>query len=436
MDRATTSRCLALSAALSLVPLAAHAAPAAVERRAEAFLASVAPGLGIEGARPVRYEPVFVYGVNGPAYFEAALAHADGAERGWILVGFVDGELPIAAFSHTGTPPTKSLKSKAGKNGRVFRFGPGFYSLDDEGGRPVATLGTMPAVLPSVDETRGGRGDGDEIDAGPAPVAAGAADVVRDYDDLKGRFAARYFNQRRKAQAATQEKSLGGGGNAGGDYGYGGYYSAGAPGAYSYWWAQRYWDVPYYTQIPAWENYNQKPCWSGCQNNAWLNVFGWWDRGGKAGLIPQSLGGEGVPENRWSSWGSLDAVDPAQMMLATLSNTYCNSGGGWTLWSDAWRGTNYPPAKGYGRSYWYRWCNIPGCSNELRDIPFHAIATLGEPLHVGASSHFWVAYGLARVGTDANTTWVYTYPGWNTDDRDNVWLWWGDLTTATQVSVY
>lgn len=165
-------------------------------------------------------------------------------------------------------------------------------------------------------------------------------------------------------------------------------------------------------------------------------MFGWWDiNQGKTNLIATTSTGEGCPTTR-NNMQRRDVVDPVQMWFRGHCDTYCSSGGGWTKWSKAWKGYEWADNEGYGWSYWYQWCNNPGCDVDLADILVDCIGNNLRPAHIGANSHFYVGTGFAQWSTNTDWTWVYCYPGWSTNHNDDIWIYWRDLNASTKVFVY
>lgn len=124
------------------------------------------------------------------------------------------------------------------------------------------------------------------------------------------------------------------------------------------------------------------------------------------------------------------------MWLRNVSGTYCGDGTGWTHWADAYKGYQYAGNKGYGYDTSWQWCIITGCNIKLADLVTDGIANNYTPVHVGANSHFYVGWGWAQYDTDTDLTWVYSYPGWQENHNDDVWIWWHDLNTSTRHLVY
>ena len=384
------------------------------------------------GKAPIHIQPIFAYGVEGVAYYEVWFAGADKTLQGWVLISATDKDYPIVNFSH-GTPYSSRLLTSGNTDGKVYRFGVSYYTLEKDG-KKVSEYGKIPPyVLNSlVEKSEGGVADSKDpnsgLDNGKVVTQEGIDffAVNNDYESLKSLFPKYYFTDSRKNTAAAINATLLANNGSRSD--------ARSADTYLYRWVSG--NFGFYTQIPANSGFNPYPCWSGCVNNAWTSMFGWWDRNmAKASLIPTTSGGETSPIYN-NTAARRNSVDPVQMYVRSLVGTYCGSGTGWTSNSNVWKGYGYVPSKGYGWSYSYQWCNSAGCNVNLANIVTDGIANNYRPVHVCANSHAYVGYGWAQWDTNTNLTWAYCYPGWNIDNRDDVWIIWNDFTATTKLFVY
>jgi hypothetical protein len=338
-------------------------------------------------------------------------------------------DLPVVNFSH-GTPYSAHLIEKTRVDGKIYRFGVSYYALE-QNGQKTADYGQMPTIIsnPAVEKSESGAGDSKdpsvERNNGKVELKEGADYfTINSYEELKQKYAQFYFNEKRSRVASQMAdkffisnslKSL-------------------DTRAYQYRWVSG--NHGYYTQIPANSSVNNNPCWSGCNNNAWANIFAWWDGTmAKASLIPTTSTGETTPLYR-NTAARQNSSDPVQMYSRAVSNTYCGSGTGWTAWGDSWRGTQYVPTKGYGYTFYYQWNNNPGGNINLANIVTDGIANNYRPVHIGANSHFYVGIGWSQWATNTDWTWAYCYPGWNEDTRDNVWVSWHDMTATVKLFIH
>jgi hypothetical protein len=266
---------------------------------------------------------------------------------------------------------------------------------------------------------------------GPQVVAWVDYIPILGYQDLVTHFPRSYFTTQRADLAADMRQRIFP------DEGHGEAYDDGVTAAYIYRWIYNYYNQALYTQIAPLYRYNWANCWSGCNNNAWASLYGWWDKNmGKGNLIATTSGGETCPTFR-NTTAREDVVDPVQMALSAMCGTYCGGDGtGWTYWYHAHRGFQFAWQRGYGYSYWYQWCMTGGCHVNLASILVDCIGNNYRPAHVGANSHFYVGTGLCQWDTNTDWTWVYAYPGWKENNADDVWIWWHDLNTVTRVFVY
>ena len=379
--------------------------------------------------KPCHIQPIYAYGVTGVAYHEIWFAGADKTTaEGWVLLSATDKDYPLVNFSH-GTPYSADLLSKAGNTGKIYRFGVSYYALETNG-RKIAEHGSMPTSISNSASEKSESGTGDSKDPslesknGKVALTEGSDYfTIHSYDELKQLFPKYYFSENRKRTASQMndkffaDNSL----NKISTRAYQYRYIAGSHG--------------FYTQIPGNSGYNPFPCWSGCNNNAWANIYAWWDRNMSKGyLIPTTATGETSPIYRNTYYRQVSS-DPVQMYCRSVSNTYCGSGTGWTLWSDCWRGSLYAGSKGYGYTYYYQWCNSGGCNINLANIATDGIANNYRPVHIGANSHFYVGYGWSQWDTNTDWTWAYCYPGWAESNKDDVWILWHDWNAAVKLFI-
>lgn len=388
--------------------------------------------------KPVRIQPIYAYGIDGVAYYEVWFTEDNKTPKGWILISATDKDYPLVNFSQ-GIPYSSRMLNKSNQNNKIYRFGVSYYAME-ENGRKIADYGKMPAYIgnSAVELEGSGIEDSKNPATGARKSTAQAQAgvdflVINDYESLKQLYAKHYYSSKRLIAAQEMKKRLfpiKGHGEAVKTSGT----NLRTAGEYQYRW------VPgvktYYTQIPAYTSSNSFPCWSGCNNNAWAGIYGWWDANrGKSTLIPTTSTGEASPLYR-NTTARQNAVDPVQMYLRSVSGTYCGDGTGWTYWYNGYKGVSYASATGYGYNYRYQWCNSTGCNVELANIVTEGIANHYTPVHIGANSHFYIGLGWAQWTDNTDWTWAYCYPGWSENDNDNVWIWWKDMNTATRLYIY
>jgi hypothetical protein len=388
--------------------------------------------------KPARIQPIYAYGIEGVAYYEIWFSEDNKTPKGWILISATDKDYPLVNFSQ-GIPYSSHMLTEANQNNKIYRFGVSYYAME-ENGRKVADYGRMPTYIANQDRDLEDS-NSEDTKTGEKTARKSAVEAtegveytaITDYESLKQLYAQHYYSPKRNIAAMEMKRRIfpaNGHGEA--------LKRTGAnqrtEGYYQYRW------VPgvrtYYTQIPAYTSVNSYPCWSGCNNNAWAGIYGWWDANrGKATLIPTTSTGETSPLYR-NTVARRSAVDPVQMYTRSVSGTYCGSGTGWTYWSNGYKGVFYSGAKGYGYNYRYQWCNSAGCNVNLANIVTEGIANNYTPVHIGANSHFYIGLGWSQWTDNTDWTWAYCYPGWSENDNDNVWIWWKDMNTATRLYIY
>jgi len=382
-----------------------------------AFFVKYGQAKEFDNKMPAKIQPIYAYGIEGVAYYEVWFTEDDKTIKGWLLTSTTDKDLPLVNFS-LGTPYSSHMLGKTSIDTKVYRFGASYFAREDNS-QKVAEYGAFPKVIFNPESTKS-----QEVNSENGPENETTLELeegvdyfsIQDYEDLKNNFAQHYFSVKR-AQAAREMTA-----------------SLIAPGAsrvaYSYRWTGG--SQCYYTQIPANTSSNTTACWAGCNNNAWANLYGWFDRNrGKTRLIPTTSTGETSPLYRNTN-ARRASVDPVQMYTYTQQGTYCKNGGGWTKTSNAYKGYRYATFKSYGYSYHSYWGN----NSTLANIVTEGIANRREPVLVGANSHMYVGYGWAQDPNDTNATWAYCYPGWKTDNSDDLWVWWKDFVVSTRMTVY
>lgn len=387
---------------------------------------------------PARIQPIYAYGIDGVAYYEVWFTEDSKTPKGWILISATDKDYPLVNFSY-GTPYSSRMLNKSNQNSKVYRFGVSYYTME-ENGMKVAEYGKMPTYIGNSSVELEGSGIEDTKNPsrnarkGATEATAGVAYLQVDgYESLKELYAKHYYSAKRGAVAQEMSRRLfpakghGEAVKANGS-------NLRTAGYYQYRWVPG--TKTYYTQIPAYTSYNNYPCWSGCNNNAWTGIYGWWDANkAKAALIPTTSLGEPSPLYR-NTAARRNSVDPVQMYIRSISGTYCGSGTGWTYWYNVHKGVFYAGAKGYGYNYRYQWCNSAGCNVALANIVTEGIANNYTPVYVGANAHAYIGFGWAQWTDNTDWTLAYCYPGWNENDSDNVWIWWRDMNAATRLYIY
>lgn len=381
--------------------------------------------------KPCHIQPIYAHGIEGVAYYEVWMTEDDKKVQGWILISATDKDYPLVNFSQ-GIPYSSHMIKPGTQNNKIYRFGASYYAMEQNGNK-VAEYGAMPKYVmnTTIQKSHGGQGDSRSGLMDTSKVAEGVEGVdyflVNSYQSLKSLFPKYYFSEQRADYARQMTERL---------FPANGHSTAArsAAGYYQYRWVGG--QQAYYTQIPAYTGWNQNACWSGCNNNAWTNIYGWWDRNaGKASLIPTTSTGEASPIYR-NTASRQNSIDPAQMYIRNVSGTYCGDGTGWTLWSNTYKGYQYAANKGYGYSYQYYWCNSAGCNVTLANIVTDGIANNYKPVYVGANSHAYVGYGWAQWTDNTDWTLAYCYPGWSENNNDDVWIWWHDFNASVKMFVY
>ncbi|WMJ72820.1 hypothetical protein RCC89_06545 [Cytophagaceae bacterium ABcell3] len=379
--------------------------------------------------KPCHIQPIYAYGIDGVAYYEIWLTEDDQNVKGWLLISATENDFPLVNFSQ-GVPYSSRLITEHAVDGKVYRFGPSYFALE-KNGQKTAEYGQMPSIVYNTKDGRlGVEGSSkDRKSEVPAPKEGVDYFTVKGYESLKELYGKYYFSEGRKSTAKTMNAELTKRKSS----------SANARIAsdYVYYWV----DGPfcYYTQIPPNTGHNTYPCWSGCNNNAWASLFGWWDLNkGKHNLIPTTSDGETSPQYR-NTLARQNSVDPVQMKIRELCGTYCQHSskgvGGSTNWSSMHRGTLYAESLGYECESQYQWCWFSGCRSHLANVLTRGIANNGTPVIVGANSHMYVGWGYAQMPGNTSATWAYCYPAWKENHDDDLWIPWQDFNATTNLTI-
>lgn len=387
-----------------------------------------------ENKKPCHIQPIYAYGIDGVAYYEVWFTEDDETVKGWILVSATDKDLPMVNFSN-GKPYSSNLMSDTLSSDKIYRFGVSYFVLE-RNGQKVKDYGVMPAAVftNTTEKSSGGTdengnvtlesdGDGSNLKEGIDYTP------INDYQSLKQLYPEYYYSAERVSSAQSLG-SISSNSKA----------APSIPGAtpppanYKYRYVTG--QFSYFLQIPPNTGHNTTSCYSGCNNNAWASLYGWWDLNkGKGNLIPTTAEGEASPQFN-NTTDRKNAVDPVQMQIRSLAGTYCSGTTGNTYWSRMHKGYLYAKNLGYGYSAsWYH-CWFSGCSSSLANIATQGIANNGYPVIIGANSHMYVGYGWMQDPANTQYTYALCYPAWKENHDDDVWIHWRDFCAATRLEIY
>lgn len=389
------------------------------------FYATLGSNEHFSNKKPCFIQPIYAYGIDGVAYYEIWFTEDDKTTKGWLLISTTDKDYPIVNFS-MGIPYSYELLD-SDPSTKVYRFGVTYFTAEKEG-QKIGEYGAMPTTFVNPNTALSGGSEvntltGYEQHSGTddEPIEGRDFYTIDSYESLKQVFPTNYYTEQRKSNAKEMQTML--------------EEQAFSRDPYEYHWVGG--AKAYFTQIPKNTSPNNYNCASGCNNNAWANVYAWWDRNkGKSNLIPTTSTGETSPLRRDTPQRQA-VVDPVQMSVRSHCKTSCSGGDGLTLWRRMNRGYRYAPSKGYGYNYAAQWCELwDGCDSDLANIIVEGIANRREPVVVGAKHHIYVGIGLAQQPNNTNATWAYCYPGWRENDTQNVWIHWKDFDATTRITIY
>ncbi len=391
-----------------------------------------------KGKQTCKLQPIYAHGIDGIAYYEIWFTENGITPQGWMLVSVTDKDLPLVNFSQDGLPYSYQVMMDAKKKqvpfnekNKIYRFGVSYFTLESESGERLAEHGKMPNFITAeVDLTGGGSGNSKDnktdIEENVEFTEGLHYFTIDNYESLKDLYSKHYFTKSRADKALMMRSKVFP------EQGHGIAYNNTKD--YIYRWVSG--DQCYYTQIPPNSGYNNYSCYSGCNNNAWANIFGWWDiNQSKSALIPTTSTGETCPIYR-NTQPRMDVVDPVQMYLRSKCGTFCVGDQGATPWYNAYKAYKYLTSKGYGYSYWYEWTLITGTNGDIADVLTDCIGNNYRPAQVGANSHYYVGWGYAQWADDTDLTWAYCYPAWSLNHDDDVWIQWSDMNSAVKLFVY
>lgn len=363
--------------------------------------------------------PIYAEGADGVAYYELWLTDDNSTPSGWVLLSATNKDYPVPCYSTDGEPYSSHFTAEINDDNKVYRFTSSYYALENNG-QKIDEYGAMPTylILPSA---AGLNSDGDVT-----PEEGKHYIRIYDYSTLKENFAVSFYDSSKEDDAKEETermvnygKSLANGKTTAPSYLYG--FISGFTGKFE--------------QIPANTSSNTTSCWSGCNNNAWLNIYAYWDYNkGKDLLLPTASNGTASYLHRVFPWYA-DASDPVQMILYNHNNTKCSNGEGLTTLWDVENGSRYAKDLGYNYSMSYRWQAF-GYHYLIRNYTVEGIMNWDSPTIFCTSSHAWVAEAFRR---DTNTGWndteLYLYPGWSTTSVDNVWMHWKSGRAGVKIKI-
>ncbi len=386
------------------------------------FLSTNGNQAGFSNKKPLHIQPIYAYGIDGVAYYEVWFTEDGTTPQGWILISATDKDYPVVNFSK-GTPYSSNFDVAEGD--KVYRFGVSYFAKESNGDL-VDDYGQMPGAVFHTDksgESAGNSNDGNQKAIDPSEELIEGIDytTINNYDQLRELFADSYFTEGRATHAKQLEEAISERSKN----------NRVAAFTYKYISGSR----AYYTQIMPNTGVNTTSCYSGCANNAWANLYAWWDKNkSKGNLIPTTIYGETSPNYR-NSTSRKAVTDPVQMATRAFVGTSCSGETGNTAWSSMYKGYSYAHSKGYGCSYASNWAWFSGWGVGLANNLTHGVADRGEPVLIGANSHFYVAYGWKQDPANTNQTWGLCYPGWSQNDSDDVWIHWGDFNSSCRITV-
>ncbi len=386
------------------------------------------------GMNPCRIQPIYAYGIEGVAYYEIWFKDLAGAYKGWVLLSATDKDYPLVNYSY-GVPHSSRVLKGDSEKGKVYRFGINYFVLDDNGTQ-IASYGEMPSYVINRKSDINGSVSYDSknpqnniIVASQQPIEGKDYFLIKDYEALKTLFPKYYYDEGRQIDASEMRKDMNSKGTSKGlessrtaEV----YNEVTIPG-----------DIGHYTQMLPNESPNNTNCYSGCNNNAWANIFLWWDlNAGKSNLIPTTSGGNPSPINRTTPENRA-VVDPIQMYCRNVCGTYCSSGAGYTFYWNSHYGSMYAGTKGYAYTYGANWCYLwGGCSAGIANNITDGVANNQKPVLVGTSSHMLVAIGWKQEIGNTQNTWALCDPGYRDDNLQKDWIYWKDLLYSCKFFVY
>lgn len=387
------------------------------------------------GIKPCRIQPIYAYGIDGVAYYEIWFKDSAGAFKGWVMLSASDNDYPMVNYGY-GEPHSSSVLKGDSEKGKVYRFGVNYFVLDVNGAK-IAEYGEMPSYIINRKSDKSGslyydsrNAQNSNIGAEQQPVEGKDYFLIQDYEALKTLFPKYYYDEGRQTDAIAMRKEVN--------------MKASSRKALQNQKTAEVFnevnivgDFGHYTQMMANESPNNTNCFSGCNNNAWANIFLWWDlNAGKSNLIPTTSTGNPSPINRATAENRA-VVDPIQMYCNSVCGTYCNSGTGYTYYWNSHRGSQYAGTRGYGYTYGANWCLLwGGCSASIANNITDGVANNGKPVLVGTYSHMLVACGWKQEIGNTQNTWALCDPGYRDDNAQKDWIYWKDLYYSCKFFVY
>ncbi len=381
----------------------------------------------------MRIVPLYIPGDPEPAYYEVWFTRDGKTPKGWVTVGITDQEVPVSSYSPDGKPHTQDMIQKIDGHDsyKIVRYSPGYYATEDSQGSLLVEYGTMPRTIPKIGkhivQFVGGESGEQIVDTGVSSRTP-REDIhftrVTDYTELRKNMprALAYLQHRSAIKqiragftSTTITKSMTEGLIT----------STIIDGTRTY-----------HAQIPTNSGWNPRQYGaSGCNNNAWLNIYCWWSLNkGKRDIIPRLCAGT-CPVNR-ETQRARDIVDPIQIWLGLRCGT--DPWGNTEFW-DAYQGMYWIDFRGYTRqdSHDHSWPE-PGNGEIHAILEDYLWKEHPLPVHVGYGKHFAVGIGMNKLHIAEPLRSLYAmvrvYPGFALNDSGDEYMWWGHINSVCGVT--
>jgi hypothetical protein len=414
---------------------------------------------GFEGARVVAFHPIEDPDGNID-FWEAQLQKGDGP-AGYVMLSATQRNYPIVEMSPGGESHFGYFSKKVGAPFHMMRFGSGYLAALSDDGQVLAEVGDRPRLLP--DECRpsatveGRSVDGQELVHPNQPSVPSCAAVKEpSIQELKTSYA-RFLPSDAKALAAAWKRVRSAAKAAPAPQGLttADTKQTWSDGTWNYYFANGYdyylansncgiqQDITYFTQMPPNSYPNTTDNYSGCGPTAWMNLFGWWSRHGRPGVLQ----GPHLVDDSYIDFVTMDFND-----LLNVHGGLTGDDGNTFTWdiANGYQWISQPlsqsgfPAPWYDLTgYWYRYGTVAIDYDWVYEVGRDSIITNKTPLVVAyaSDSHITVAYGLAELTTGwQNGSYLWINPGWHISEcqygpgNGSKWIYKDDLRGLFEVS--
>lgn len=382
-----------------------------VNRIAKGLLLDFKELPGFREAEITEIWPVYSNSGKDIEYYEVKFSSSETKDNGYAIISATTKDFPVVEFSEKGLTHFERFQNRLGKKDfRMIRFGPNYITAEDQGGKMLAEIGNRPVIVPEQLQKHvrsEGKSEVGKIKLAETPEIIqkriGKKHELISYESFKQRYRRPDIKVDKLEKAWSRALKL-----------------RGNPGCqYDYYWADGYYNHPFFLQIPKNTPPNNNDHASGCGPTAWMNICGWYDLNWTPNLISGS--------RKYNDAYIKNLTMACHDFIGTFEPWFTfDADQGFTWPEDMARGYNF--VRNYFRhacSYWYRydWWNT---DEEWVYEVARDVIRAKRPFIVGYFQdwHYAIGYGVAECKTHGweDHSWIMIYPAWVTNDSQNKWI--------------